>query len=148
MELVSSIRNLEGLVADKGLMTRVPVSDQYQGDIDFGMDVCHQLGALDLGQTVCVRDRAVIALEAMEGSNETIRRAGQLSGGGFVIVKLAKPNQDLRFDVPVVGLDTLSVLEESRAAVLALEAGKTLILDKEYFIKQANDKGLCIVGVS
>ena len=103
--------------------------------------------ALDVGQTVVVKDKAVVAVEAMEGTDKCIRRAGDMTRGSFVVVKVSKPKQDLRFDVPVIGLNTIETINESGGGVLAVEAGKTLILDQEKVVEWANSAKVCIVGV-
>jgi DUF1009 family protein len=106
------------------------------------------IAGLDIGQTVCVKDRAVVAVEAMEGTDETIARAGRLAGTGVAVVKVAKPNQDMRFDVPVVGVATIEAMRAAGATVLSIDAGKTLMLDGDAVIKAADDAGIVIVGRS
>jgi hypothetical protein len=106
--------------------------------------VARELGRLDIGQTVVVKRGAVLAVEAIEGTDQAIRRGGSLGNGGVVVVKVAKPNQDLRFDVPTVGLETMRVMAEVKAAALAVEAGKTLLFDKQEMIDFADGKGICI----
>ena len=106
-----------------------------------------ELGRLDIGQTIVVKDGAVLALEAIEGTDETIKRGGRLGGAGVVVVKMSKPRQDMRFDVPVVGTRTVEVLIEAQARVLAIEAEKTLLLDKPECIKMADAENICIVAV-
>ena len=112
-----------------------------------GFKTAKSLGGLDLGQTVCVKDQAVLAVEAMEGTDACITRAGSLCPGGFTVVKVAKPRQDLRFDVPVIGLRSLEALSSAKAAVLALEAGRTLIFDKESLLAAADRQGLVLYGI-
>jgi hypothetical protein len=106
--------------------------------------VAKELGRLDIGQCVVVRRKTVLALEALEGTDETIRRGGTLAREKAVVVKVSKPSQDLRFDVPSVGLETLRVMAQVRAAVLAVEAGKTLLFDRAEMIDYANEKGICV----
>ena len=125
---------------------RKPSGDEQKA-IDYGVRIASELGRLDLGQTVVVKDRAVVALEAMEGTDEAIARGARIAGPGVVVVKMAKPRQDMRFDVPVAGERTLQALSDARAAVLAVEAGKTLLLDKPRFLARAKDLGLVVVGV-
>jgi len=115
--------------------------------IKFGFDLAKSMAGLDVGQTVCVKNKAVIAVEAMEGTDRCIRRAGDLVKGSFVIVKVSKPKQDLRFDVPVIGLNTIQSVQESGGGILAIEAGKTLILDQEKLVKWANKEKISIVGI-
>jgi DUF1009 family protein len=102
---------------------------------------------MDLGQSVVVKDRAAVALEAMEGTDEVIRRAGRLAGKGTTVVKVSKPRQDLRFDVPVVGPGTLEAMAEAGSAVLAVDARKTLLLDKQAFLGQADAAGIAVFGL-
>jgi DUF1009 family protein len=136
---------LQDCLAPEGFLTsRRPTSEQKK-DIEFGLKVAKALGGLDLGQTVCVKDRAVLAVEAIEGTDECIRRAGRYAEG-FVVAKTAKPDQDVRFDVPVIGIQTLTALKESKGAGLAVEAGKTLLFDKDEFLKGAEAAGLFLWG--
>jgi UDP-2,3-diacylglucosamine hydrolase len=106
------------------------------------------LAALDIGQTVAVKDKAVVAVEAMEGTDEVIRRAGRLAGPGVRVVKVAKPKQDMRFDVPVVGLATIQAMRVAGASALSLDAGKTLMFDRAPMLASANEAGITIVGRS
>lgn len=147
IRLISSVALLGDQLAEDGSMTdRRPSSDEQRA-IDYGVRIATELGRLDLGQTVVVKDRAVVALEAMEGTDETIARAGRIAGPGVVVVKMAKPGQDMRFDVPVVGVKTLEALSAAAAAVLAVEARKTLLLDKPQFLVRAREMGISVVGV-
>jgi len=147
IRLISSVHLLGDQLADEGVMAgRKPSSDQAKA-IEYGVRVASELGRLDLGQTVIVKDHAVVALEAMEGTDEAIARAARIAGEGIVVVKMAKPKQDMRFDVPVVGERTLASLKEARAAVLAVEAARTLLLDKPAFLAEAKSMGLTVVGV-
>ena len=104
------------------------------------------IAGLDIGQTIAVKHQAVVAVEAMEGTDETIARAGHLAGDGVTIIKVAKPNQDMRFDVPIVGLATIQAMRLAGARVLSLDAGKTLIFDREAFFASANEAGIAVVG--
>jgi DUF1009 family protein len=115
-------------------------------DFEFGYRVADAVAGLDIGQTIVVKDRAVVAVEAMEGTDETIARAGHLAGDGVAIVKVAKPNQDMRFDVPIVGLATIQAMRIAGAKVLSIDAGKTLIFDREAFLASANEGGIAVVG--
>jgi len=117
-------------------------------DVAFAWPIAKALGGLDIGQTVAVRDRAVLAVEAIEGTDAAIARAGAMASGGIVVVKVAKPDQDLRFDMPAIGLDTLKALREARAAVLAFEAGRTVVLDREELAREADALGIAVVGVA
>lgn len=147
IRLMSSVELLSDQLADLGPMAGKKPSSDEQKAIEYGVRIATELGRLDLGQTVVVKDRAVVALEAMEGTDEAVARGGRIAGPGVVVVKMAKPRQDMRFDVPVVGERTLDALSGARAAVLAVEAGKTLLLDKSRFLARAKDLGLVVVGV-
>lgn len=147
IRLMSSVELLSDQLADLGPMAGKKPSGDEQKAIEYGVRIATELGRLDLGQTVVVKDRAVVALEAMEGTDEAVARGGRIAGPGVVVVKMAKPRQDMRFDVPVVGERTLDALSGARAAVLAVEAGKTLLLDKPRFLSRAKDLGLVVVGV-
>jgi len=135
------------LLVRQGQLTRRGPSPRQQQDIEFGWGMAKELGRLDIGQTVAVKDRAVMALEAIEGTDECIRRAGKLCrAGGFTVVKVAKPQQDMRFDVPTIGRRTLQTMVESGGRVLAVEAQRTIILDEENFLDFANQHQLIIVS--
>ncbi len=136
----------ELLAPARKLGKRAPGQDELR-DIDFGFKIAKEIGALDIGQTVVVRRQVVVALEAVEGTDACIRRAGQLAGPGTVVVKVSKPEQDLRFDVPAVGLDTIRALTEAKAAVLAVEAGKTLIFDRTEMLAAADRANIAVWGI-
>jgi DUF1009 family protein len=138
---------LDSILAPSGVLTkRKPSKDEWK-DIEFGWQMAKEVGRLDIGQTVAVKDQAVLAVEAIEGTDEAIRRGGKLCNGGAVVVKICKPQQDLRFDLPAAGVQTIATMKEVKAACLAVEAGKTIILDKESVIAEANKAGIVIVGV-
>jgi UDP-2,3-diacylglucosamine hydrolase len=147
IELIDSTMFMGNFMAKKGVLTKKKPDMKQRQDIEFGFKIAKQMGSLDIGQSVIVKDKAVIAVEAIEGTDAAIIRAGLLAGKGAVIVKTAKPNQDLRFDVPVVGYETLQSAQRARAGVLAVEAGKVLMLQKEDMIEYANRAGICITGV-
>ncbi len=147
IRLVSSVELLGDQLADEGTMTGKALTSDQRAAMEYGVRIATELGRLDLGQTVVVKDRAVVALEAMEGTDEAIARGARIAGPGVVVVKMAKPEQDMRFDVPVVGKKTLEALNAARAAVLAVEAQKTLLLDKPGFLFGAKEMGISIVGV-
>ncbi len=135
------------LLATEGVLTRKkPNKDDLQ-DIDFGWDIAKKMGKLDIGQTVVIKNRAVMAIEAIEGTDEAIKRGGVLAGKDAVIIKVSKPKQDMRFDVPVVGIDTLNSMKKSGARVLAVESGKCILVEKDSFLKEANKSGIVVVGV-
>jgi DUF1009 family protein len=138
---------LDDLLAPAGQISRRVPSNEEMADIDFGFKIAKEIGSLDLGQCVVVRRQVVVALEAIEGTDETIRRGGRLSGPGAVVVKVSKPGQDLRFDVPAVGLNTIAAMQEVKAKVLALEAGKTLIFDRPAMLKAAAAAKIAVWGV-
>jgi DUF1009 family protein len=148
IRLLPSTGFLQDQLATAGAMTsRAPSRDERK-DIDYGRRIALTLAGMDLGQTVVVKDRAAIALEAMEGTDEVIRRAGRLAGSGATVVKVAKPRQDLRFDVPVVGPATLEAMRDAGASALALDAGKALLIDKEVFLRTADQLGIKVFGMT
>jgi DUF1009 family protein len=144
--VVSSTTYLPELLAAPGCLTKRRPSKEETEDIEFGWMVAKQLGDLDIGHCVVVRRRTVLAVEAIEGTDKTIARGGELAKEGAVVVKVSKPNQDLRFDLPAVGLNTIEVMSGVKASVLAIEAGKTLIFDREEMIGLANKKGIAVVS--
>jgi len=135
------------LMARSGVMTRKAPNDSQWKDIEFGRDMAQGIGGLDIGQTVVVRSGAVIAVEAIEGTDRAIRRAGELGIPETVVVKMAKPNQDMRFDVPGVGPSTIDSMIDAKAAVLAVESGKTMITNYEEMISRANRARISVVGI-
>jgi DUF1009 family protein len=146
IELLDSTAFLAPLLARPGVLSgRAPTAEE-QADLEFGYRMADTIAGLDIGQTICVKDKAVVAVEAMEGTDETIRRAGALAGAGVAVVKVAKPNQDMRFDVPVVGVATIEVMRASGARVLSIDAGKTLVIDGDATIRAADDAGIAVVG--
>jgi DUF1009 family protein len=142
----SSVAYLGESLAPEGQIGRARPTGDQKRDVAFGFKTAKAIAGLDLGQTVCVKDQAVLAVEAIEGTDACIRRAGDHQPG-FVAVKVAKPRQDLRFDVPVVGRRTLESLVAAKAAVLAVEAGKTLFFDRDEFLKGADAAGVVVLGV-
>jgi hypothetical protein len=137
------------LLVKYGKLTDRGLSRAESKDVEFGWTLAKEMGRLDVGQSVAVKGRAVLAVEAIEGTDECIRRAGALCrSGGFTVVKVAKPQQDMRFDVPTIGLGTLETMVESGGRVLAVEAGRTIILDEPQFIDFARRHGLSIVALS
>jgi UDP-2,3-diacylglucosamine hydrolase len=145
IELVDSTKFLGALLPEAGILThRAPDVAEAQ-DIEYGRQVARQIAGLDLGQMVVVRDRACVAIEAMEGTDETIERAARITGGQrLVVVKVSKPQQDMRFDVPVIGLATMQVMKRSNATALAIDAGRTLLFDRDALIRAADDAGIAI----
>jgi len=145
--LLPSTALLEDQMATAGPMSRRRPGGDERKDIAYGVKVARALSALDLGQTVVIKDRAAVALEAMEGTDEVIRRGGRLAGAGTTVVKLAKPRQDMRFDVPVVGTRTLEAMREAGARTLAVEAGRTLLLDRAAVLAAADAGGIALWGI-
>ena len=146
--LMDSTQLLPDLVAPAGVLSQARPTDAMHVDFLFGYRVADAIAGVDVGQTVVVKDRAVVAVEGMEGTDAAIRRAGQLAGAGTRVIKVAKPKQDMRFDVPVVGVATVTAMTEAGADALTIDAGRTLILDGDEFIKAANRAGLVVIGRS
>jgi DUF1009 family protein len=146
IQLLDSTELLRPLLAGGGQLSRRGPDDDQRKDLSFGYRMADAIAGLDIGQTIAVKHQAVVAVEAMEGTDETIGRAGYLAGPGVVIVKVAKPKQDMRFDVPIVGLATIQAMRRAGAAVLSIDAGKTLIFDREPFFASADEAGIVVVG--
>lgn len=147
MTLVESTTFIESLLAGEGVLTRRAPTKDERADMDYGLGVAREIARLDLGQTIAVKDRAVVAIEAMEGTDAVIARAGGVTRGkAFVVVKVAKPNQDMRFDVPVIGVPTIENMKQSGATAIHVTAGKTLLFDKDQLIALANENGIAMVG--
>ena len=145
IELVNSTKFLGPLLPEAGVLTKRAPNESEAADIAYGHKVARQIAGLDLGQMVVVRDRACVAIEAMEGTDETIERAARITGGQkLVVVKVSKPLQDMRFDVPVVGLKTIEVMRKANATALAIDAGRTLLFDRDDLIRAADDAGIAI----
>lgn len=145
--IVSATDFLPELLTPAGVLSRRRPTHSEDQDIAFGFQIAKEIGRLDIGQCVVVRRRTVLAVEAIDGTDATIRRGGRLAGERAVVVKVSKPHQDLRFDIPAVGLETIQVMQEVRAAVLALEAGKTLMFDREALLAAADAGGIAVVGL-
>jgi UDP-2,3-diacylglucosamine hydrolase len=144
-ELVDSTKFLGALLPEAGVLTRRAPDESESADIAYGHSVARQIAALDLGQMVVVRDLACVAVEAMEGTDETIERAARITGGQrLVVVKVSKPRQDMRFDVPVIGLKTIEVMRQSNATALAIDARKTLLFDRAALIQAADEAQIAI----
>lgn len=147
IKLLDSVTFLSSFLPEKGVLTRRSPTQDEKADIDYGAGIAREIARLDIGQTVVVKDKAILAIEAIEGTDEAIRRAGKFSKKGLVVVKVARPNQDMRFDIPVVGLRTIEVMKESGGTTLAIEAKKTLLFDKEEVLNLANTSSISIVAV-
>lgn len=146
IELLNSTAFLEPLMARGGTLARRPPSPDELADFAFGYRRADAIAALDIGQTIVVKDQAVVAVEAMEGTDAVIRRAGEIAGPGTRIVKVAKPNQDMRFDVPVVGVATIDSMRAAGATALTVDARRTLVMDGDRFFAAADAAGIAVVG--
>lgn len=135
------------ILAEAGLLTRRPPTERERKDVAFAMRMAKAIAGLDIGQTVVVKEQAVLAVEAIDGTNETLRRGARLGNGDVVAAKVAKPRQDPRFDVPTVGPDTVRAMAECGVRVLAFEAGKTILLDKEVTVRLADEADLTLIAV-
>ena len=145
IELVDSTKFLGPLLPSEGVLTQRAPDEAEVADIEYGRRIARQIAGLDLGQTVVVRDRACVAIEAMEGTDETIERAARIaSGQRLVVVKVSKPRQDMRFDVPVIGLQTIEVMRRSNATALGIDAGRTLLFDRDGLVRAADEGGIAI----
>ena len=147
IELIDSTYFLQQHLPQRGTLTRRQPDKHEREDIEYGLEIAREIARLDLGQTIVVRGKACVAIEAMEGTDETIRRAGQFVNKRLTVVKIAKPNQDMRFDVPVVGVPTIETMLEAGATCLCITAGKTLMFDRDEMIRVANDRKIAIVAV-
>jgi UDP-2,3-diacylglucosamine hydrolase len=145
IQLVDSTLFLKPLLPEPGVLTRRAPNEQESADIAYGHSVARQIAGMDIGQTVVISDQACVAVEAMEGTDETIARAARIAGGkALVVVKVSKPHQDMRFDVPVVGLPTIEQMKSSRATALAVDAGRTLLFDRQQLIELADAADIAI----
>jgi UDP-2,3-diacylglucosamine hydrolase len=149
IQLVDSTLFLKPLLPEPGVLTlRAPNAHENE-DLAYGFQVARHIAAIDIGQTVAISDKACLAVEAMEGTDETIARAARLSNGKpFVVVKVSKPKQDMRFDVPVIGLPTIEQMKSAQASALAVDAGRTLFFDREKLIELANEAEIAIQAVA
>jgi DUF1009 family protein len=145
--LIQSHSYLKHFIAKKGLLSGLKLSFNESRDVEFGYEMAKGIASLDIGQTIVIKDRSVLAVESVEGTDECIRRAYQLGGINSIAVKVAKPNQDFRFDIPVIGVDTINVLKENKVRALVIEAGVTLILDKDEVINKAERDGVTILAI-
>jgi len=146
--ICESTFGLEGILVEEGTLTsRQPTKKEWV-DIRYGWDVAKETGRLDIGQCVVIKDRVVVAVEAVEGTDEAIKRGGGLAKDGAVVVKRSKPQQDLRFDLPAVGPRTIEVMQSVKASVLAVEAGRSVMLDREVLLRTAEEAGIAVVGLA
>ena len=146
IELIDSTHFVKDQLASEGPMTKRKPNDIELGNIGYGLQIAAEIARLDLGQTIVVRAKACVAIEAMEGTDATIRRAGELAKGKLTVIKVAKPGQDMRFDVPVVGVPTIETMASAGATCLSITAGKTLMFDRDQMLKMADKLGVAIVG--
>src|SRR3984893_4896614 len=146
VEMLDSTTFLGPLLAGQGVLTARGLSEDERGDVEFGYRMADAIAALDIGQTIAVKSAAVVAVEAMEGTDEVIARAGRLAGSGVRIIKVAKPEQDMRFDVPVVGVSTIEAMKAAGATVLSVDAARTLMIDGQAIVNAADEAGIAIVG--
>ena len=146
IELLDSTVFLQPLLAAEGSLTRRAPSEEEMQDLTFGYTMADTIAGLDIGQTVAVRHKAVVAVEAMEGTDAVIERAGRVAGPGVRIVKVAKPKQDMRFDVPVIGIATIDIMQKAGATAISIDAGRTLVIDGSRVFGAADAAGIAIVG--
>jgi UDP-2,3-diacylglucosamine hydrolase len=146
VNLLPATTFLEDFLAPPGLIAGAKLSRREEEDVDLGWKIARQVARLDIGQTVIVKDGTILAVEAFEGTNEAIKRGGALARKGAIMVKVAKPHQDIRFDVPVIGVETIRIAAEAKLRVIAIEAGKTLLLEKGSVIELANRAKISIIG--
>ena len=145
--LVDSTMLLGRHMAPEGTLTRRGLDEREAADVEFGRPIAHRIAQLDIGQSIVVRDRAVVAVEAMEGTDAIIRRAGELAGRNLTVVKVSKPKQDMRFDVPVIGEATVRAMVEAGATALVVDAHRTLLLERERFTRLADEHRIAIAGM-
>ncbi len=146
--ICESTFGLEGILVEEGTLTARAPSEKEWEDIRYGWEVAHDIGRLDIGQCVVIKDRVVVAVEAVEGTDGAIKRGGDLAKEGAVVVKRSKPQQDMRFDLPAVGPRTIEVMASVKASVLAIEAGRTILLDREIMLEKAKSARIAIVGIA
>jgi len=137
---------LEQFLAPNGLIVGPKLSRRERLEIEFGWEIAKRIALLDIGQTIVVKNGTVLAVEGLDGTNETIRRGGAIGGSGVVVIKISKPNQDLRFDIPVIGMETIGVAAEAKVRVIAVEAGRTLLLEADRVREAASRASISIVG--
>ena len=147
IELIDSATYLSHLLPSPGILTRRKPTQNEWRDIEFGHKMAKEIAGLDIGQTVVVKDQTVLAVEGMDGTDHTIKRGGRLGRGDVVVVKVSKPQQDRRFDLPIIGERTIEVLKEAKAKVLAFSARSTILLNREKVVKSANQNGISLVAV-
>lgn len=145
--VIDSRSYLKEALMPKGVLTRRRPSDKEMKDLKQGLSAARHVGRMDIGQTIVIKDGMIVAVEALEGTDQAIRRGGELAGPGSVVVKACKPNQSLRFDLPCVGADTVAAMRSVSAGVLGVESGKALILSRAEFVQAADNAGICVIGL-
>ena len=146
VDLVPATTFLEDQLAPAGLVAGPKLSRREEEDVDLGWQIAKEIARLDIGQTIIVKNGTVLAVEAFEGTNDAIQRGGKLAGKDAVMIKVAKPNQDMRFDVPVIGVETIRIAAEAKLRVIAVEAGKTLLLERDAIVDLASRSNISIVA--
>jgi len=146
IKLLDSTALLAPLMAGAGVLSKRGPTSEEEADLEFGYRIADAIAGLDIGQTIAVKSKAIVAVEAMEGTDAVIARAASLAGAGVRIIKVAKPNQDMRFDVPVVGVSTIEAMAAVSATLISVDAGKTLMIDGNAIVQAANAAGIAIVG--
>lgn len=147
IKLLDCFTFLKEDIAKRGVLAKIQPTKSQLEDIEFARPIIKQIAHLKIGQTIVVKDKAVLAVEAMEGTDEAIKRAAKIASGGAVVVKMSSPRHDMRFDIPLIGPSTIKVMKEAGVAVIAIEAGKTLLMDKEELLSLADSFGICVVGI-
>ncbi|MDP6685586.1 MAG: UDP-2,3-diacylglucosamine diphosphatase LpxI, partial [Candidatus Omnitrophota bacterium] len=147
VKLLDSTTFLSDLLPDKGTLTKTPLDRKVLEDIEFGREIAKSIAGLDIGQSVVVKDKVVLAVESIEGTDEAVKRGAHYGKEGIVVIKVSKPNQDMRFDVPIIGPETIKLLKGLKATAIAIEAKKTLIIDKEETLKLANESGIGVIAI-
>jgi UDP-2,3-diacylglucosamine hydrolase len=146
VDLLPATTFLEDSLARSGLIAGLKLSPRQEQDVELGWNAAKEIARLDIGQTIIVKNGTIVAVEALEGTNEAIKRGGTLAREGAVMVKVSKPNQDMRFDVPVIGVETVRIAAESGVGVIAVEAGKTLLLERDAIIALAKSSNMSVVA--
>jgi UDP-2,3-diacylglucosamine hydrolase len=146
VDLLPATTFLEDSIAKLGLIAGPKLSSREEHDVELGWDIAKEIARLDIGQTIVIKNGTIVAVEALEGTNEAIKRGGTLARKSAVIIKVSKPNQDMRFDVPVIGVETVRIAAESGVRVIAVEAGKILLLERAALIALANDMNISVVA--
>jgi len=146
IEFIPSNTYLSEFIPKKAVLTKLKPDKNQKENIEFGFEIARKIAQADVGQTICIKDKSIVAVEAMEGTDECIRRAGKITNN-FIVIKVARPKQDMRFDIPIIGIKTIETLKEAGASVLAVESEKTLILEIDTVINFANENNICIIAL-